>query len=91
VPSVFHWWWAFWLLGGLAYFGYDKDSMTIAEARTVVMVQAGGELLLVAATLAGAAVVRLIARRQRLRAALIGERQQATFLAAPERVAPQAG
>jgi hypothetical protein len=91
VPAVFNWWWAFWLLGGLAVFGYDKELMTISQARTVAFVQAAGEVLLVAAALAAAAVVKLIARRQRLRAELIGDRQRATFLAAPERIAPQAG
>jgi hypothetical protein len=91
VPSVFNWWWALWLVGGLAYFRYEHDGATIAEARTAVVVQAAGELFLVAAALCAAAVVRLIARRQRLRANLIGDRQQAAFLGAPERIAPQTG
>ena len=91
VPAVFHWWWAFFLLGGLAEYGYGKQIMTISEARTVAYVQAAGEVLTAAAALAGAAVVSLIARRQKLRADLIGEREKAGFLAAPERIAPQAG
>jgi hypothetical protein len=89
VPAVFHWWWAFFLLGGLAEYGYDKQIMTISEARTVAYVQAAGEVLTVAAALAGAAVVNVIARRQHLRAELIGDRQRADFLAAPERIATQ--
>src|SRR5688572_27383762 len=91
VPAVFHWWWAFWLIGGIAYFGYDKSVMTIAEAKRVVFVQASGELILVAAALCAAKVVGLIARRQHLRAELIQDRQTATFFASPERIVPQAG
>jgi hypothetical protein len=90
VPPVFHWWWAFWLVGGIAYFGYDKEQVTVSEAKTVAFVQAAGETLLVAAALCAAAMVRLIARRQRLRAELIGQREQERFLAAPEQIAPQA-
>jgi Domain of unknown function (DUF4328) len=91
VPTIFHWWWAFFLLGGLAEYGYGNEVMTISEARTVVYLHAAGEVLTVAAALAGAAVVNLIARRQKLRADLIGERERASFLAAPERIAPQSG
>ena len=91
VPAVFHWWWALWLVGGIAYYGYDKEQVTVAEARRVVFVQATGEVILVAAALCAATVVRLIARRQRLRADLIGQREQMRFVAAPERIAPQAG
>ena len=91
VPAVFHWWWALFLAGGLASYGYEKEVMTVSDAKTVVIVQAAGESLYVAAALAAAAVVRLIARRQHLRADLIGDRHQATFLAAPERIAPQPG
>jgi hypothetical protein len=91
VPPVFHWWWAFFLLGGFAEYGYGEQVMTIDQARTVVYVQTAGEMLTVAAALAGAAVVNLIARRQKLRADLIAEREKASFLAAPERIAPQAG
>ena len=28
VPAVFHWWWAFFILGGLAEYGYGKEIMT---------------------------------------------------------------
>jgi hypothetical protein len=91
VPVIFHWWWAFWLLGGFAEFGYDKQAGTIAEAKTVVIVQAIGEVMVVAAALTGAAVVRLITRRQHLRANLIGDQHRAQFMAAPERIAPQVG
>ena len=28
VPPVFHWWWAFFILGGLAEYGYGKEIMT---------------------------------------------------------------
>ena len=91
VPPVFNWWWAFFLVGGIAQYGYDKEVMTIAEAKTVVYVQALGEVLTIAAALTGAAVVKLVAERQHLRARLIADREQARFLAAPERIAPQAG
>jgi hypothetical protein len=91
VPGVFHWWWALYLVGGVAYFDGGGGQMTVGEARTVVFVQATGEVILVGAALCAASVVRLIARRQRLRANLISERRQATFLATPELIVPQAG
>jgi hypothetical protein len=91
VPALFHWWWAFWLLGGAASYGVEQRGVTISEARLLVVVEAIGESLIVVGALLAAAVVRLIARRQKLRADLIGEREKASFLAAPERIAPQAG
>jgi hypothetical protein len=86
VPPVFHWWWAFFLVGGIAFFGYDKEQVTVSEAKTVVFVQAAGEVILMGAALCAAAMVRLIARRQGLRADLMGERDRVRFLTAPERI-----
>jgi hypothetical protein len=91
VPAIFNWWWAFWILGGAAQFGSEEQGVTIAEAKFLVIVEAVGESFIVAGALCAAAVVRLIARRQHLRAELIGDRQQASFLSSPERIAPQAG
>jgi len=91
VPAIFHWWWAFWLLGGAASYGLEQRGVTVSEAKLIVIVEAVGESLTVVGALLAAAVVRLIARRQHVRAALIGERERAAFLAAPERITPQAG
>jgi Domain of unknown function (DUF4328) len=91
VPAIFHWWWAFWLLGGAASYGIEQRGVTVSEAKLIVIVEAVGESLAVVGALLAAAVVRLIARRQHLRASLIGERERAAFLAAPERITPQAG
>lgn len=89
VPAVFHWWWACWLLGGFTYVVCNREHMTVGQAKTLVLVEAAGEAVALAAALCAASVVRLIARRQQLRADLIGEREQVRFLAAPEMVAPQ--
>ncbi len=89
VPALFHWWWALWLLGGAASYGMEQHGVTISEARFLAIVEAVGESLIVVGALLAAAVVKLIARRQHLRAALIGDRERASFLAAPERIAAQ--
>ena len=91
IPAIFNWWWAFWILGGAAQFGSEERGITIAQARFNAYIDAVGESFIVVGALCAAAVVKMIGSRQHLRAQLISHRQRESFLAAPERISPQAG